>query len=72
MSLSTERCVSNPRQRLAVITIIVLIVLVSPAWAKAVGAYADAGALVSLFLAVTGTATKYRNHSNRARLWTSF
>ncbi|MEH0445275.1 hypothetical protein QA811_16860 [Streptomyces sp. B21-102] len=60
-----ERCVSNPRQRLAVITVIVVIVLASPTWTKVVGAYADAAAFIALWFAVTGTATKYSNGPDR-------
>lgn len=67
----TQQCASNPRRQLAAITIVVVIVLVSPFWAEIVGAYADAGALVSLFLVATGTAVKYGNHSNLARQGTS-
>lgn len=63
-----ERCVSNPRQQLAVITVIVLVVLASPTWAEIVGAYADAAAFLALVLAVGGTAAKYRNHSNDRRI----
>lgn len=62
-----ERCVSNPRQRLAVITVIVVIVLASPTWAKIVGAYADAAAFLALCLAASRTAAKYRNRSNHQR-----
>lgn len=62
-----ERCVSNPRQHLAVITVIVVIVLASPTWARIVGAYADAAAFLALCLAVSGTAAKCRNHSTHRR-----
>ncbi|CQR62880.1 hypothetical protein [Streptomyces leeuwenhoekii] len=62
-----ERCVSNPRQQLAVITIVVVVVLASPMWAKIVGAYVDAASFLALCLAVSGTAAKYRNHSNHRR-----
>lgn len=62
-----ERCVSNPRQQLAVITVIVVIVLASPTWAKIVGAYADAAAFLVLCIAASGTAAKYRNRSNHRR-----
>lgn len=34
----SERCVSNPRHQLAVTTVMVVIVLASPAWSKSVGA----------------------------------
>lgn len=60
-----ERCVSNPRQQLVVITVIVVIVLVSPTSAKVVGAYADAAALLALCLAASGTAGRYRNYGSR-------
>ncbi|WP_158678795.1 hypothetical protein [Streptomyces sp. Tu6071] len=62
-----ERCVSNPRRQLIAITVIVVIMLASPSWAEIVGAYADAGALLALFIAASGTAAKYRNHSNPLR-----
>lgn len=62
-----ERCVSNPHHQLAMITVIVVIVLVSPSWAKIVGAYADAGALLALVIAASSTAAKYRNYSNQPR-----
>lgn len=66
MSLSlAERCVSNPRQQLAVITVIVVIVLASPTWAEIVGAYADAAAFLTFCLAACGTATTYRNRNDR-------
>ncbi|MEU0231052.1 MULTISPECIES: hypothetical protein [unclassified Streptomyces] len=66
MSLSlAERCVSNPRRQLAAITVIVVIMLFSPSWAEVVGAYADAGTLVGLFIAVSAAAAKYRNRNNQ-------
>ncbi|MFF2941550.1 hypothetical protein ACFVSQ_17095 [Streptomyces niveus] len=49
---------------------IVVIVLASPSWAEIVGAYADAGALLALFIA-SGTAAQYRKHSNQPRTATS-
>jgi hypothetical protein len=52
-----EGCVSNPRQQLAAITVIVVVVLASPAWAEIVGAYADATALLALCLTVSGAAS---------------
>ncbi|WP_189764891.1 hypothetical protein [Streptomyces xanthochromogenes] len=58
---------SNPRQQLTVITVIVVIVLVSPSWAKVVGAYADAAAVLALVGAASGTAAKYRNRTNHWR-----
>ncbi|MEU0759469.1 hypothetical protein ABZ351_07315 [Streptomyces microflavus] len=60
-----EHCVSNPRQQFALITVIVVIVLASPSWAQIVRAYVDAGGLLALFIAASGTAAKYRNHSNQ-------
>lgn len=60
-----EHCVSNPRQQLAVITVIVVIVLASPTWAAIVGVYADSAAFLALCLAATGTATKYSNRLDR-------
>lgn len=60
-----ERCVSNPRQQLAVITVIVVVVLASPTWAEIVGAYADAATFLALCLAAAGAATKYSNHPDR-------
>lgn len=62
-----EQCVSNPRPQLIVITVIVVIVLVSPTWAEVVGAYADAGAFLTLFLAASCTAARYRDSSSRPR-----
>ncbi|CAL9302731.1 hypothetical protein SUDANB135_03533 [Streptomyces sp. SudanB135_2055] len=62
-----ERCVSNPRHQLLVITVIVVILLASPAWARTVGAYADAGAFLALLMATGGTAAKYRNRSDHQR-----
>jgi hypothetical protein len=65
MSLSLAvQCVSNPRQRLWVVTVLVLVVLAWPMWAKVVGAYADAAGFFALFLAASGTATKYGSGSN--------
>lgn len=55
-----EGCVSNPRQQLAVITVIVVVVLASPTWAEIVGAYADAAALLAFGLTVGGTAATAR------------
>ncbi|MYW10793.1 hypothetical protein GT034_20940 [Streptomyces sp. SID2563] len=49
------------------ITILVVIVLVSPSWAKIVGAYTDAGAFLAMVGAVCGTAAKYRNRINHWR-----
>ncbi|MZD09939.1 hypothetical protein GTW43_33385 [Streptomyces sp. SID5785] len=62
-----EQCVSNPRRQLTAITVIVVLVLTSPSWARLVGAYADAEALLTLLIAAGGTAAKYRNHSNQPR-----
>ncbi|MFD8094188.1 hypothetical protein [Streptomyces malaysiensis] len=46
------------------ITVIVLVVLASPTWAKVVGAYADAVAFLALFFAASSTAAKCRNLSD--------
>lgn len=62
-----ERCVSNPRRQLLVITVIVVILFASPSWARIVGAYTDAGAFLALLMAIGGAAAKYRNRSNRQR-----
>lgn len=59
--------ISNPSLRPWVITVIVVIVLASPTWAKVVGAYADAGSTLTLLLALSGTAAKYRDHSSLCR-----
>lgn len=67
----SERRVSNSRHRLSVITIIVVIVLVSPSWAKIVGAYADAGAFLAMVGAACSTAARYRNRINYWRTITS-
>lgn len=64
-----ERCVSNPRQQLTVITIIVVVVLASPMWAEIIAAYADAASFLAFCLAVSGTAAKYRNYSNHRRTY---
>ncbi|GHB21495.1 hypothetical protein GCM10010306_012640 [Streptomyces umbrinus] len=63
----TEHPLSNPHHQLAVIAVIVVIVLVSPTWAKIVGAYADTAALVTLVLAVSRTAAKYRSRNDLVR-----
>ncbi len=63
----SEHCVSNPRRRLAVITVIILIVLASPTCAKVVGAYSDTVAVYALCLAASGTAARYRNYNSRPR-----
>jgi hypothetical protein len=47
-----------------VISVIVVIVLVSPAWDKIVGLYADTAAFVTLVLAASSTAAKYRRRSD--------
>lgn len=49
-----EHCVSNPRRQLLAITALVVIVLLSPACAQIIGAYADAGAFLALLLAACG------------------
>lgn len=51
-------CVSNPRQQLALITIIVVIVLASPTWTQIVGAYADGAAFLALCLTLGSTARR--------------
>lgn len=63
----TEQPLSNPHHQLAVIAVIVVIVLVSPAWAKIVGAYADTTALVTLVLAASHTAAKCLSRNDLVR-----
>ncbi|MFD0269151.1 hypothetical protein ACFVGY_21660 [Streptomyces sp. NPDC127106] len=56
---------SNPSRVNGLVTVILIVLVLWPAAADAVGAYTNALAL-AVVLAGCGTAAAYRDHSNRA------